>query len=140
MKILATTLATIALLVSGLTVATMPATATAAAVVPYPHSVPTVCHAKPRPKIVYAHRRVGVRVRVDAGGAHPRGRLIFKATKKPGNKVMWKVNRRYHGHGEIFLLRRLPVGKYRMKVRNVHGPNSVYKNCNTGFIFRVRKR
>ncbi len=139
MKVLSAALATLALLVGGLTTAG-PATAA-----PYPHSVPTTCKVIPKPKnaTVRAGKRPAVVFKIAAGNAQPITKVKVKAiriktTTKP-RKVMWKTVRHYRGYRTIWLLKRLPVGKYKIKFRTSFGEESVYKQCGTRYVLTSKK-
>ncbi|MFT3873101.1 MAG: hypothetical protein QM714_10705 [Nocardioides sp.] len=131
MKVLSAALVSLTLLFGGLTAAS-PANAD-----PYPHSVPTVCVAKPKPRSgrIHAGRRPPMRFLVQAGGAHPTAKFVVKA--KSAKKLQWKLPRTYHGHAEVFLLRKLPVGKYTIRVKTRFAADSVYKNCKTKYSLKV---
>ncbi len=131
MKVLSAALVSLTLLFGGLTAAS-PANAD-----PYPHSVPTVCVAKPKPRSgrVHVNRRPAMRLNVQAGGAHPTARFVVKA--KSGKKLQWKLPRTFHGHPEVYLLRKLPQGKYVIRVKTRFADQSVYKNCKTKYTLKV---
>lgn len=132
MKVLSVALAALALLLSGLA---MPSPASAA---PYPHSVPTTCRAVAKPSIVRVGARPAVAFKIKvAGNAHPRTRVLVKAVNVKTHQVKWVTTRPYPGHRVIWLLKRLPVGTYKIKYRTSFAAMSVYKNCRASYKTRV---
>jgi hypothetical protein len=132
MKVLSVALAALALLVGGLA---MPSSASAA---PYPHSVPTTCRAVAKPSLVRAGTRPAVAFKIKvAGNAHPRSRVFVKAVNVKTHQVKWITVRPYPGHRVIWLLKRLPVGSYKIKYRTSFASLSVYKDCRASYKIRV---
>lgn len=130
MKVLSAALVTLALLAAGLTGAS-PATAA-----PYPHSVPTVCKAVPKPsKTIKVGQTPKVKFRIVAGTAHPRTPVTIKAVK--AKKVVWTMKKRYKGKKVLWTLKKLPVGKYKVKYRTSFKATSVYKDCGTKYTLKV---
>lgn len=134
MKVLSAALVTLAMLAAGLTGAA-PAQAD-----PYPHTVPTTCRATPRPPtgVVSVKHRPAVRFKIAAGSTHPSTKVGYKMTKKGGGLVRTGV-RVYRGYSVIWLLNRVPVGKYTVKFKTQFSADSVYKNCSTKFTMKVVK-
>lgn len=134
MKVLSTVLVALVMVVGGLTVAS-PASAK-----PYPHTVPTVCKAVPKPATIRVGARPAVAFRILVSGyAHPKARVDIKAVRTGTRQVMWTTSKYYPGHRAIWLLKRLPKGQYKIKFRTSFRPQSIFMDCRTRYTLTVRR-
>jgi hypothetical protein len=132
MKALSGALAALALVIAGLVTGAAPAAAA-----PYPHTVPTTCTVQPKPGKIRIGQRPAVSFKLQAGTVKPRTKVAVKAIKLSPRAKRWTAVRIYHGHRAIWLLKRLPAGKYRIKYRATFKANSVFMDCRVSHKLKV---
>ena len=111
-----------------------------AAVAPgYPGSINTVCHAYGvgKPHVgddVKAYFSVS-----QAGNGTPHGRVMFTYDKR-NSSVSYDFDKYFPGGEKVYEFGPMKRGKYDVHVHFDSRPeNSVYQNCNTDFVQRVRR-
>ena len=75
-----------------------------------------------------------------AGNAKVRGTVLIKLIRRKTGEVVRGATREYYGKPVKFKFKRLQPGAYRVRVKGITAPNSVFRGCSARGFVRVKRR
>ena len=134
MKVLTGLVTALIVSISGLVLAP------AANAAPYPHTVPTDCHARLLDSKITTKQKPSAFFRITTQGNYtPSARVTIRITRNSTGRTVERAQRFYNGGTEKWTFSRLGKGTYTVSFRAQTADRSVFKNCNDASFLRVTR-